>query len=232
METGKQSAPPSSMAFTGRRGLAHSTYSGEISYEWYQRCLLRIACRRGGATRGPRAARALGWQRTIELTIAVEAPDRCDAITSRLATLLRFMTDDHWDLRFSVALRPSIQQILPRPEPVQPSEIALFSGGLDSVVGLYARALRGSSDFLAVSACGNEIRGRAQGKALHGLRSLGVRRQPSQARSPASSHRPRSCSNGVVAAEPAGCYSSRWELSRLPIWVYQASASTKPASDV
>lgn len=126
-------------------------------------------------TEGGRAARDLSWQRAIQLTIAVEDPARWRLVATPLAKLLAFMTDDAWVLSFEGAERPTIQQLLPKTELEPPNEIALFSGGLDSVAGLYARSLSKSATFVAVSACGNEVAGHAQAAALEGVRRLGVK---------------------------------------------------------
>jgi 7-cyano-7-deazaguanine synthase in queuosine biosynthesis len=133
----------------------------------------RLSPRR--VTEGRRATRSLSWQRTIELRIAVEDPERWTLVASRLARLLGFMTDDAWDVGFTAAERPTIQGLLPHTELEQPSEVALFSGGLDSIAGLYARSLPGNATFVAVSACGTEVAGRAQADALQGARDLGVK---------------------------------------------------------
>ena len=84
------------------------------------------------------------------------------------------MTDDHWELSFDGAPAPPVQSLLPHTTLEGADEIALFSGGLDSVAGLYARSLTGGRSFVAVSACGNEVRARAQASALQGLRDVGV----------------------------------------------------------
>lgn len=132
----------------------------------------RLSSRR--SKRGARVARDLCWQRTIRLTVAVENPSRWSAVQTHLGGLLNFMTDDEWELGFDSAPPPPIQPLLPHAELERADEIALFSGGLDSVAGLYARGRANGRSFVAVSACGNEVQGRAQASALQGLRDLGV----------------------------------------------------------
>ena len=132
----------------------------------------RLSPRRGIGLR--RAVRDLSWQRTIHLRVAVEDPTRWAGMSSRLASLLYFMTDDTWELSFEAADRPALQESLPHAEIERPTEIALFSGGLDSVAGTFVRSRARGGTFLAVSACGNDVRGRAQTAALQGLRGLGV----------------------------------------------------------
>lgn len=124
---------------------------------------------------GPRLARDLSWQRTLSIRIALEDPSRWMRVEASLTRLLHFMTDDSWEVTFTEAPRPTVQQLLPRTELKSADEVALFSGGLDSVAGLYARSLAKGGEFVAVSACGNEVRGHAQAAALDELRELGVK---------------------------------------------------------
>lgn len=121
-----------------------------------------------------RRARDLRWQRTLSVRIAVEDPSRWIRVEAPLARLLHFMTDDTWEVTFADAPRPMVQQLLPRTELDSADEVALFSGGLDSVAGLYARSRARGGHFVAVSACGTEVRGHAQGAALDELRELGI----------------------------------------------------------
>ena len=139
----------------------------------------RLSPRRNVGLR--RSARNLAWQRAIRLRVAVEDPKRWDGQVAFLARLLYFMTDDTWELSFSAAARPALQESLPHAGTERPAEIALFSGGLDSVAGLFVRSRAQGGTFLAVSACGNDVRGRAQTAALRGLCDLGVRAALAQA---------------------------------------------------
>jgi len=104
----------------------------------------------------------------------VENPDRWKQLAPDLQTLLTFLTDDHWELSFEHAPRVPEQHSLFPVELDARAEVALFSGGLDSVAGMLARQLAGRRRFIAVSACGNEVRGQAQEIALSKLRELGV----------------------------------------------------------
>ncbi len=133
----------------------------------------RLSPRRNVGLR--RSSRNLAWQRAIRLRVAVEDPKRWNGQVGFLARLLYFMTDDTWELSFSAAARPALQESLPHAGTKRPAEIALFSGGLDSVAGLFVRSRAQGGTFLAVSACGNDVRGRAQTAALRGLCALGVR---------------------------------------------------------
>jgi hypothetical protein len=73
---------------------------------------------------------------------------------SVLQRLLTFMTDDSWEISFDGAhAYPSQQMLFPRSKET-PGEVALFSGGLDSVAGAQVRGLRTAGKLIAVSACG------------------------------------------------------------------------------
>lgn len=163
-------------------GLQSTTWLGPFSPT--QRDLLRVMAGILMADRlsprrlpgGRRAERELAWQRSISLRVAVESAERWAAAAPLVARLLSFMTDDAWVVSFErIRARPA-QQILPFGERETVTEVALFSGGLDSVAGLFSRWLAApNSNVLAVSACGNEVRGSAQATALGQLRRLGVR---------------------------------------------------------
>jgi 7-cyano-7-deazaguanine synthase in queuosine biosynthesis len=118
--------------------------------------------------------RELHWRRVFDIEIAVENPRRWQGVCNELRALLAFLTDDTWSLTFVEAERFHEQRVLIAPGIDPSAEIALFSGGLDSSVGLRARHLQHGGPFVAVSAVGNEVRRRAQQEALRSLSSLGV----------------------------------------------------------
>ncbi|HVW28887.1 MAG TPA: 7-cyano-7-deazaguanine synthase [Polyangiaceae bacterium] len=118
--------------------------------------------------------RELEWQRAIDLRMCVEDVDRWNSVSSDLAALLHFMTDDDWNLSFVSAGPVAVQQTLFPGDIRDVAEVALFSGGLDSVLGTYVRGQQLKGKILAVSACGTDVRGRAQADALECLRTLGV----------------------------------------------------------
>ncbi len=132
----------------------------------------RLSLRRPLNTKGPK--RELLWRRAINAAIAVEDPSRWIAVSGDLQALLEFLTDDAWTLTFEQAEPFREQRLLFAPELDGSAEIALFSGGLDSSVGLRTRHLQGGGSFVAVSAVGNEVRRRTQDAALQTLRGLGV----------------------------------------------------------
>ncbi|HRE88474.1 MAG TPA: 7-cyano-7-deazaguanine synthase [Myxococcota bacterium] len=84
------------------------------------------------------------WQRTIHLDLTLEEPARWRPHTELLAELLCFLTDDAWHLEFQHGSLPPQQPRLPLAD-FEPTGVALFSGGLDSAVGLLARS-RSSTD--------------------------------------------------------------------------------------
>jgi 7-cyano-7-deazaguanine synthase in queuosine biosynthesis len=170
--------PTAAMSLDGVRS---TTWLGPFGL--HERDLLRVTAAILEADRlsprrppeGQRLRRDLAWQRRLNLHIAVESPDRWIAATARLVQLLSFMTDDAWEFAFDGITTKSAQQpLLPFRRTEKVTEVALFSGGLDSVAGLFAQGRCGGESLLAVSACGNEVRGTAQRTALAKLRSLGI----------------------------------------------------------
>jgi 7-cyano-7-deazaguanine synthase in queuosine biosynthesis len=168
-------------ARTSLDGLRTTTWLGPFGQQ--QRDLLRVMAAVLEADRlsprrlrqGKRLERDLAWQRQLSLRIAVESPDRWAQAIPQLARLLSFMTDDAWHFEFDGFVKNHReQQLLPFESAEGTTEVALFSGGLDSVAGLLARHKLRDGTFLAVSACGNDVRGAAQRGALDTLRSLGV----------------------------------------------------------
>ena len=122
----------------------------------------------------------LGWQREIRIQIELEAPDRWKDISERLEELLWFLTDDAWTVTFKTTRRRSWHQQAMFSEAVPSgAELALFSGGLDSMAGLWARhKLASGGVFVAVSACGNSVRRGVQKKSIELLSELGADVRP------------------------------------------------------
>lgn len=143
-----------------------------------ERDLLRVASAVAAVDRlSPRCTsdekaltRELRWSRILEVSIAVEDPHRWTMASQALESLLHFMTDDRWIVAFSpingttLTQRPLFSEAVPAE-----SEIALFSGGLDSVAGMLARHKESARPFIAVSSWGNPVRGAAQVDALQRL---------------------------------------------------------------
>ena len=112
--------------------------------------------------------RELHWQRTLHVKVAVEDPDRWKAVRDRVARLLAFMTDDEWDLSFTKCG----DRARPRPlfsEDCEDAEVALFSGGLDSILGTYLRS-RSVKKLVVVSVHGIQVRESAQRRAIRMLK--------------------------------------------------------------
>lgn len=115
--------------------------------------ILIAALVNAGDTRVSRAVNAQdGWTREIDLYIPVSAPDVWRLQTDRLAALLRFLTGDRW--RFFFRPRPKAQETLIKAVNRLPldtlDEVCLFSGGLDSLIGVID-LLKGGKRPLLVS---------------------------------------------------------------------------------
>jgi len=81
------------------------------------------------------------WARELELNIALYAPDKWTAVSSKLEKALGFLTGDTWTLNFTSGGMPSPS---PKNSPKARKKrktlkglncVCLFSGGLDSAVG-------------------------------------------------------------------------------------------------
>ncbi|MEI9947713.1 MAG: 7-cyano-7-deazaguanine synthase [Pseudomonadota bacterium] len=169
------------IARTSLDGLRSTTWLGPFGQQ--QRDLLRVMAAVLEADRlsprrprgGKRLERDLAWQRRLSLRIAVESPDRWKQAIPQLSGLVSFMTDDAWLFDFDGFVKHhGEQQLLPFETTNETREVALFSGGLDSVAGALARSRLHGGRLLAISACGNDVRGSAQKSALETLRSVGV----------------------------------------------------------
>lgn len=79
-----------------------------------------------------------GWTREIRLIVPVSDPDRWTAVAPVFVRMLNFLTGDRWSLEFRARPRGSATIAPPRPAQIigPPfDDIALFSGGLDSLIG-------------------------------------------------------------------------------------------------
>lgn len=121
------------------------------------------------------AARTLQWQRKLVVRIDVEDPARWTAALEKLTDLLTFLTDDRWEIRFCAAKRHA-----PQTRPLFPDhvtgdlEIALFSGGLDSVAGLASRFRETKRLMVPVSVYGIQVRRQMQEASIAALRKRGI----------------------------------------------------------
>jgi hypothetical protein len=82
-----------------------------------------------------------GWRRTLEVDLPVVEPDRWNTLASPLAEILGFLSGDTWSFTFRGGGRrpPTRLDVRARINSVDPSRsdcVALFSGGLDSALGV------------------------------------------------------------------------------------------------
>lgn len=86
-----------------------------------------------------RAEAGDGWTRQFEITIPVSSPTVWQQVSSELNECISFLTGDRWKFEFSQISRQLFgksslaQHSLPF---LKPAAISLFSGGLDSLVGV------------------------------------------------------------------------------------------------
>lgn len=87
-----------------------------------------------------RDAAADGWRREIEIDLPVVEPDRWNALAPALSATLGFLSGDTWSFNFrGGGLRPPSALDVRHRNTIDPSKIdavALFSGGLDSGLGV------------------------------------------------------------------------------------------------
>ena len=79
-----------------------------------------------------------GWTREIRLIVPVSNPDRWNVASTTFMRLLNFLTGDRWTLAFRA--RPREFSAVARQQPARLArpafnDLALFSGGLDSLIG-------------------------------------------------------------------------------------------------
>ena len=79
-----------------------------------------------------------GWTRELRLVVPVADPDRWRAATPTFVRMLNFLTGDRWSLAFRARPR-RFARVAPTPPGrlIGPpfNDLALFSGGLDSLIG-------------------------------------------------------------------------------------------------
>ena len=124
----------------------------------------------------------LNWTRQISISLPIRDPERWQdqLLTSRLSELLWFLTEDEWSFHFRdrcVEGRPSETANFLSPMPPQPPvTTALFSGGLDSFVGLSEELDRRPQGSLVLfSAITNSRLGSRQRELVRDIRRLGGR---------------------------------------------------------
>src|SRR5262249_335891 len=119
--------------------------------------------------------RDMAWQRRIRISLALEEASRWSPLIERVQGVLGFLTDDDWELTCAELIEgEALQTPLVASPFVRDTEVALFSGGLDSSAGAWSRGRHGVRHLTAVSAYGTAVRRRAQGEAVTCLKKLGV----------------------------------------------------------
>lgn len=104
--------------------------------------LVFLADRSAPREKGP----GVRWDRDLELTVPVSAPDLWNDHSDELADLLHLLSGDRWRLAFEQerpARRRDVAEVEPSPV------VCLFSGGADSLAGaLMAQATQGTAPVL------------------------------------------------------------------------------------
>ena len=90
----------------------------------------------------PRANNSInGWSRELDVTLPVENIDLWNTIIEDLEKLLNFLTGDYWTLSFTkrtenILFIPKNYRNIKSVSPSIYNKVSLFSGGLDSLVGV------------------------------------------------------------------------------------------------
>ena len=114
-----------------------------------------------------------GWTREIRLAVPVAEPERWTAAASIFVRLLNFLTGDRWALTFRARVRrfasvvPTEATSLPIP---RFDDLALFSGGLDSLIGAID-VLECGRTPLFISHAGDGAASSAQATLFAGLKA-------------------------------------------------------------
>lgn len=114
-----------------------------------------------------------GWTRELRLIVPVADPDRWTAVAPTFERMLNFLTGDRWSLGFRarprrfarVAQTPS-NQLIGSPF----NDLALFSGGLDSLIGAIDAIEAGRTPLL-ISHAGESATSDAQTRILDALKA-------------------------------------------------------------
>ena len=114
-----------------------------------------------------------GWTREIRLIVPVSDPERWTAVAPTFVRMLNFLTGDRWSLAFRARPRP-----FARVAPTRPArlfgppfdDLALFSGGLDSLIGAIDD-LEGGRTPLLISHAGEGATSSAQSMIFDALQT-------------------------------------------------------------
>lgn len=114
-----------------------------------------------------------GWTREIRLIVPVSDPDRWSAVAPTFVRMLNFLTGDRWSLAFRARPRrfTRVASVAP-PRLIGPpfNDLALFSGGLDSLIGAIDSLEDGRTPLL-VSHAGEGATSDAQSTIFKALKS-------------------------------------------------------------
>ena len=89
-----------------------------------------------------------GWCRVLHLAVEVMSPDTCRSIQGRLEEALHFLSGDMWSFEFTQGT-PWMLPATKDPLLHQRSDcVSLFSGGLDSAIGVLDEIKKGRSPLL------------------------------------------------------------------------------------
>lgn len=120
-----------------------------------------------------------GWRRAFHFHIPLRCPDLWTGHANDLADLLGFLSDDDYWFDFAPSTDSSAQQRIqyPHSQFVTFDEVALFSGGLDSLAGAVRLVAAGKQPLLVTHRSIDKLAGR-QDRLLAGLRERAGDRRP------------------------------------------------------
>jgi len=119
-----------------------------------------------------------GWTREVRLIVPVSDPDRWTGVALTFTRMLSFLTGDHWTLAFRARPPGFGAVVTPRPDThtAPPFDtLALFSGGLDSLIGAIDSLEAGATPLL-VSHAGEGATSSAQSTIYKALQAQYVGR--------------------------------------------------------
>lgn len=96
-----------------------------------------------------------GWSREIEVEFPVESPDLFNRGKNELEQLLSFLTGDYWQISFIqrnvTPLFINTKKVCPHAYRKSHNRISLFSGGLDSLIGVIDQLAKSKDKMVLVS---------------------------------------------------------------------------------
>jgi 7-cyano-7-deazaguanine synthase in queuosine biosynthesis len=96
-----------------------------------------------------------GWSREIEVEFPVESPDLFNRGKNELEQLLSFLTGDYWQISFIqrnvTPLFINTKKVYPHAYRKSHKRISLFSGGLDSLIGVIDQLAKSKDKMVLVS---------------------------------------------------------------------------------